>query len=86
MAKLEDIIKLDWPDGDFPEDFEPLDAIILVKGVYQTDGDLSRPVWVHRWTMALARNNAERLGALTIATELTEREACAEYTSSDDED
>lgn len=77
-------MKLDWEATEFPEDFEPLDAIVLVKGVYQTeDGDMTRPVWCHRWTTPLARNGYERVGALRVAARMTEEEVMAGYTDDD---
>lgn len=84
---MADLLSLDWAEQDLPDDFEPIDAIVLVKGVYHTeDGDLTRPVWSHRWTMALARNGSERIGALRVAARMTENEVMSEYTDEDDDD
>lgn len=80
MAELKDILDLDWYETELPEDFQPIDAIVLVKGVFlKDDGDLTRPVWTQRWTKPLARNVIERIGELTVCRELAIREALEDY-------
>lgn len=78
--EIKDIVSLDWETKEFPENFQVLDAIILVKGVYvDEDGDVSRPCWAHRWTNALTANINERIGVLRVAGKLMERDAMAEF-------
>lgn len=88
MAVLGDIPSLDWAKQDMPDGFQPLSAIVLVKGVYidEEDGEMTRPVWMHRWTRDLAQNPSERLGALSLAHELTMREARSDYTFEEGEE
>lgn len=86
MSEIKDLASLDWGEPDLPEGFNPLEAIVLVKGYYETDdGDMSRMVWAHRWTLALAKSPAEREGALRIATEMTLREAMKDYRFGDED-
>jgi hypothetical protein len=80
MADLNDVRDLDWGAPELPEDFRPLEAMVLIKGVYLTDdGGMTRPTWCLRWTEALARNQAERIGALQIAARLAIDEAAENY-------
>ena len=84
MADLSDLLSLDWAVTELPEDFEPLDCIVLVKGVYKTDdGSLTRPVWATRWTRAMSQNPTEQVGAFEVARRLAMRCALDDY--SDDE-
>lgn len=36
MSEIADIVSLEWPERELPEGFVPLDAIVLVKGYYET--------------------------------------------------
>lgn len=84
---IAELAGLDWDSSEWPEGFQPIDAVVLVKGVYQTDeGSLTRPVWCHRWTVPLGRNVAERIGAYHVAHEMATAEALSAYGWDDDDD
>lgn len=88
MSTVSDLSTLDWMgNAELPDGFTPVDAIVLVKGYYvHEDGDMTRLVWAHKWTRALAGSPAEREGALRIATEMTLREAMKDYRFDDEDD
>lgn len=86
MATLADILTLDWETQEFPEGFMPIDAIVMVKGVYEDGDDFTRPVWSHRWTVPLSRNIHERIGVFRVAQRLGEDAAMSEYSYGEDED
>lgn len=85
MSEIKDITTLDWRDTALPDGFVPVDAIVLVKGYYETGEGMSRMVWAHKWTKALAEAPSERVGQLEIARRLSVAEAMSDYEMDDDE-
>jgi hypothetical protein len=83
---LDSILSLDWDERGklLPDNFQPIEAMVLIKGVYVEGEDMTRPVWVHKLTAGLTQNSAEVVGELDIAHALARQQAIAEFDEEDD--
>jgi hypothetical protein len=82
---LDSILSLDWDERGklLPDNFQPIEAMVLIKGVYVEDEDMTRPVWVHKLTTGLTQNSAEVVGELDIAHALARQQAMEEFDEED---